>query len=65
MKKSNMLFITMTAVSVILIGMIMGSNIASMRPGSPDPTDTATVSQALSPTGLPLHEAKYWKAVHE
>jgi hypothetical protein len=77
MKKSNALFIALTATSVALISAVMMDNIASTTqrsscpPAMTTPTDpsntraTETIRQKFKQMGLPLHEGKHWKGTHE
>ena len=58
MKKNNAPFIVLTGVSVLLVGALIIDNIATV---ALQPQRHA----AQVKTGLPLHEAKYWKVIHE
>jgi hypothetical protein len=77
MKKNNVLFITLTGASVVLISAIMADNITFAPPvtagctanatmsDAQDTRNTETVRQKFKNLGLPLHEGKYWKGSHE
>ena len=77
MKKSNALFIVLTAASVVLIGAIMTDNVLSTCEQTQGPAAietaanqndaraTEVIRQKFIKMGLPLHEGNYWKKAHE
>ncbi len=77
MKKNNILFITLTGASVVLISAIMADNITFRHLLSANPQantattisagarSTETLRRGFKKMGLPLHEGRYWKESHE
>ena len=75
MKKNDLLLISLIFVALVLIGSITYDNIrGSLRAPAEtlsayDPvrtqTPAASVKTDIRYNGLPAHEAKYWKTVHE